>query len=141
MTKPKYRIPVLREYYPKQVNYEKSSHRLSKRFLLDNRITEDFLDILASLKLEEIIALKLEITSRLYGGKLFGFSLWAAMPDIVKESLFKYATFCSNSKKEAIMLLGIDSRSHGKLLARYKDLDDTFNEEREKNEKSFSIKS
>lgn len=63
--------------------------------------------MLNKLSLEEIIALKLEVASRILGGKFYGFQLWSALPKIAKEALMLYAISASNTDSDAAELLNM----------------------------------
>lgn len=112
--------PVLKEIYGDSQHFKKKSTTLSTKYLNKEKITQEFLDVLGTLSIEEILTLKLEQVARLYGGKFYGFSLYHSIPNITKEALFKYAAFCTNSRKEASMVLGVDKRYYGQLEAKFK---------------------
>ena len=63
--------------------------------------------ILNSLTLEQIIALKLELSSRIVKGKLFGFPIFKTIDYIIKDSLVKFSLSATKSQKEAAAMLGI----------------------------------
>ena len=77
--------------------------------------------MLNQLTLEELIALKLEISSRSVNGKLYGFNLWYNIPRIAKEALLLFAVSATTNIIEAQTLLGIkDVVSFRKILYKYK---------------------
>ena len=55
----------------------------------ERRINENFLNILSSLSLEEVIALKLETSIQQINNKLYNFPLWSAMPNITRDALLR----------------------------------------------------
>ena len=55
----------------------------------------------------DIISLKLEIASRNVKGKLYGFPIYQAMPNIAKEAVFKWAVSASDTKTNASRILGM----------------------------------
>jgi hypothetical protein len=63
--------------------------------------------MIGQLSLEEIIALKLELTAKILGGKYYGFQLWSAIPKVVKEALMLYAISASNTDSDAAELLNM----------------------------------
>lgn len=90
------------------------------------KISKDLEILLNSLTLEEIIALKLELSSRSVGGKLYGFPLWFSLQDIVKESMFLFALSVTKTKGEASRFLGLTPKYFRKLYKKYgDDLDST----------------
>ena len=71
------------------------------------KTTERFEIMLSNLKLEELIALKLELSAAPLKGKLFGFPLWNSYFHIVKSALINFALSAASSHKEAANILGI----------------------------------
>lgn len=86
----------------------------------ERRVNENFMNVLSSLSLEELIALKLEQSSRMLGGKLYNFPLWKAMPEICRSALLKYAYSACKTKKDMSRLLGIDRSNLYKFLKKHK---------------------
>ena len=77
---------------------EKKSFILSLR--KDGRVNEEFLNVVADLTIEEIIAVKLEMSSKMMRGKLYNFPLWYSMPNICKDALMLFARTCCNTKSD-----------------------------------------
>jgi len=102
----------------------------------ENRSNEYFEILLNSLTLEEIIALKLELGYKAVGFPLFGFPIWKSTNYIVKEALLKYAICATNTKMDAIKLLGIDARRFFRLLKKYKI--DAYFTKKEKQEHEYN---
>jgi hypothetical protein len=59
-----------------------SKHSLSKKLKEEGKSSDEFEVWVGRLTIEELIALKLEVSARILGGKLYGFNLWSAMPKI-----------------------------------------------------------
>ena len=81
---------------------------------------EAFEIMLSALTLEEIIGLKLECSSRLSGGKLYGFNLWSNIVDIIKEALYNAVISVAKTNKEASRILGINEQTFKGLKKKYK---------------------
>ena len=73
----------------------------------DGRINENFLNIVSDLTLEELIAIKIEMASRLFRGKLYGIPIWITMPRIVKEAMLHVAINSCKTKTDMSSFLGI----------------------------------
>ena len=100
--------------------YGKNSHySLSKKLQREGRTTDEFETMLNSLSLEEIIGLKLEIASRIVGGKLYGLPLWHSMEAITKNAVLMYALSASRTKMEAARFLGVTKEYFNKLCKKY----------------------
>ena len=104
-----------RLYKGKTENYS-----LIRKLKNEKHITEELEILFNSLSLEEIIGLKLELTSRAAGSKLYGLPIWFSLKDIVKEAVFKYAISATRTKGEAIRFLGVTPRYFRDLYKRYK---------------------
>tara|TARA_B100001250_G_C19762186_1_gene772994 strand:+ start:109 stop:453 length:345 start_codon:yes stop_codon:yes gene_type:complete len=92
----------------------------------NKRIDSDFLNTLSSLSLEEIIALKLEVSAQLIKHKFYNFPLWKALPSICKDATLRFVLSACQSKRDGARMLGIDIREFDKLLKRY-DTEKLFN--------------
>ena len=75
--------------------------------------------MLSTLTLEELIGLKLECSSRLTCGKLYGFNLWANVVDITKEALYNAAISITDTNKGATRILGISEQTFKSLKRKY----------------------
>jgi hypothetical protein len=73
----------------------------------ENRSNEHFEIMLGNLTLEEIIQLKLELSTKMGKRPLYGFHIWRCLSDIVKYSVLKHYIMASRSLENAIDLLGI----------------------------------
>lgn len=85
----------------------------------ERKVNDEFLSILSSLSLEEIIALKLELAVQLTKHKLYNFPLWKAMPSICRDATLRFVLSACQSKRDGARMLGIDIREFDKLLKRY----------------------
>ena len=83
------------------------------------KVNDEFLNILSSLSLEEIIALKMETAVQLTKHKLYNFPLWKAMPSICRDAILRFVLSACESKRDGARMLGIDIREFDKLLKRY----------------------
>ena len=73
----------------------------------EGRINEDFLNTVSELKLEELIAVKIEMSARMTKGKLYNFPIWYTLPNVCKDACMKFASRVCNSKSDMASLLGI----------------------------------
>ena len=72
-----------------------------------NQISNDLLVCIDSLSLEDIIAIKLELSTKHVNNRLYGFDLWRGFQYITKEALLKFAISTTTSKKDAARFLGL----------------------------------
>ena len=95
-------------------------YSISKKLQKDNKINDEFEIMINSLSLEEVIALKLELSTRSLRGKYYGFPIWKSLPELTKDAALRYALSATRSKKEAARFLGLSVGEFNKLLKIYK---------------------
>jgi len=86
-------------------NIEKKSFILSLK--KESRINEDALNVISDLRLEELIAVKLELSAKATKGKLYGFPLWYSLPSICRDACIIFVRSCCNTKRDMSDMLGI----------------------------------
>ena len=96
------------------------SYSVVRKLRNENKSDDTFEVKVNNLSLEELIALKLELSSNDVGGTLFGLPLWTSMPDIVRDRLLRYALSATRTKGEAMRLLGLTSKDYKKLVDKFK---------------------
>jgi hypothetical protein len=94
-------------------------YSILKNLRQEKKITDEFEVMFSALTLEEVISLKLELSSRLFKGKFFGIPIWKSLPYIVREATLKYALSVTKSKKDAARTLGLTLGEMNKMLRRY----------------------
>ena len=108
-------------------------YSMSRKLRREGKSTVEFEVMLNNLSFEDLIALKLELASKVAGSKLYGFKLWHSIPDLVRDAMLKYAMSATRTKNEAQRFLGIDSLSYKKMLKKYQT--ESFFEEKELTER------
>ena len=100
-----------------------SKNDKKKSFILslkkEGRITEDTLNVISDLTLEELIAVKLESSARATSGKLYNFPIWYTIPNICRDACIKFARSCCNTKTDMSNLLGIPYDQFNILYRKY----------------------
>ena len=102
-------------------------YSISRKLRRDKLITEEFEVMLNSLSLEEVIALKLELASRVVGGNLYGLPLWDTLPNIIKDAVLKYSVSATRTQTEAARFLGLNKDRLFKLVKKF-DIHNFFDE-------------
>jgi len=119
-----------RNYNGKNKNYS-----ISKKLRKDRKSNEEFEIMLGALTLEELIALKLEISTKSISNRMYGFPIWHSLHNIVQDAVFKYAYSATRTKAEAMRFLGLQENWFHKLQKKY-GIDDYFVEKTiDKNDK------
>ena len=85
----------------------KKNYSIKKKLIIEKKIDEDFEMRLNNLTLEDIIALKLELSSKNFKGKFYGLQLYKYIQDIARDAVVKFAIAATNSKIKASYILGI----------------------------------
>ena len=90
------------------------------KILREEKKSNEYFEIMiGNLTLEELIALKLELTYRTIGIALYGFPIWKSTNYIVRDAILKYALSVSTSKSMAARYLGVRVDIITKLLKKY----------------------
>ena len=92
----------------------------SRKLRNEGKSNEAFEIMLSALTVEEIIGLKLECSSRLTNGKLYGFNLWSNIVNIIKEALYNATISITSTNKEACRVLGINEQTFKSLKRKYR---------------------
>ena len=102
-------------------------YSISRTLRIAEKSSEEFEAMLSHLTLEEIIALKLEISAKMINNKLYGFDLWKSVPRIARDAVLKFAYSATKSKADACRMLGIKPAELSKLIRVY-NVEDYFSE-------------
>lgn len=98
-----------------------------KKLRDQNKISDSILVMIGSLSLEELIAIKLELSAEHINNRLYGFDIWKKTTYIVKDAILKFAISTTKSKKDAARFLGITPHEFRKVYKKYK-IDNYFSE-------------
>jgi len=103
-----------------------TKHKSVIRYLIDeNKINDSLLVLINSLTLEDLIAIKLELSAKMVNNRLYGLDIWRKSGYIIKESLLKFAISTTKSKKDAARFLGLTYVEFVKLFKTY-EINDYF---------------
>ena len=105
------------------------NYSVSKVLRKEKNITDEFEITFNSLSLEEVISLKLELSAKASGSKMYGIPIYKYLDLIVKDAIIKYALSACHSKAEAQNFLGLSSRDWMELLKAFNP-DPYFDEEK-----------
>ena len=87
---------------------------ISKLLRAEKRSNDFFEVMIGNLTLEELIALKLELSTRTLGTPLFGLKIWKEISHITKEAVLKFVYLVSSNEVSASTYLGIDKKTFRK---------------------------
>ena len=100
----------------------------NKSIILKLCLQDDLLVNINKLSLEDLIAVKLELSANNINNRLYGFDLWKQSNNIMKEALLKFAISTTNSKKDAARFLGLTYAEFKRVSQTYK-VKDYFTED------------
>jgi len=92
---------------------------VNKSIILKLCLQDDLLVNINKLSLEDLIAVKLELSANNINNRLYGFDLWKQTTHIVKNSLLKFALSTTKSKKDAARFLGLTYSEFRRVLQKY----------------------
>ncbi len=84
-----------------------SDKSLINKLTHEGIISSDLLVLINTLTLEDIIAIKLELSCSQVNNRLYGLDLWNKACYIIKDGLLKFAISTTQSKKDAARFLGL----------------------------------
>jgi hypothetical protein len=85
-----------------------STKSLVSKLTHEGVVSNDLLVLINNLTLEDLIALKLELSCAHVKNRLYGLDIWHNACYIVREALLKFAISVSHSKKDAARFLGLN---------------------------------
>lgn len=94
----------------------------------EKKINKEFELVISNLSLEDIIALKLELSTRPVSNRLYGLPIWENLLRITQEAVLKYAVSATRSQGEAMRFLGLAKTNYGPLIKKY-EIHSFFKEE------------
>lgn len=101
---------------PKQKITNKS---LINKLKNDGRIDDCNLTAIGGLSIEELIAVKLELSANNINNRLYGFDIWRQASNITKEAILKFALSTTKSKKDAARFLGLTYGEFKRVVVTY----------------------
>lgn len=84
-----------------------------------NKSNKNIENIISNMSLEDLIAIKLEMTVRSVPNPLYGFNIWHRLDKIVKEAVLRYAITSTRSNYDAASFLGITRTQLSQLITAY----------------------
>ena len=91
----------------------------NKSVILKLCLQDELLVNINKLSLEDLIAIKLELSANNINNRLYGFDLWRQSNKIIKEALLKFAISTTNSKKDAARFLGLTYLEFKRVITKY----------------------
>jgi len=100
-------------------SHKKKKYSIVNKFKAEGKITSLDLNNINNISLEDLIAIKLELSTRYLCGKYYGMPLWRITKLTVVDAMLKTALSISRTKKEAARFLGVDYSDFNKMLKKF----------------------
>ena len=104
-------------------NKQKLSTTINKSIITklrdQNKLNDSLLVLISNLTLEDLIAIKLELSCDLINNRLYGVDIWRNSNKITHEAILKFAISTTKSKKDAARFLDLTYVEFKKLLRKY----------------------
>ena len=107
-----------------------SKYSIINKLKSEKKITDSTLNNINNISLEDLIAIKLELSTRYLYGKFYGLPIWRLTRHAVTDALLKTALSIARTKKEAARFLGVDYMEFNRYIKKYNTI--SFFEESEK---------
>ena len=98
---------------------ENKNYNLRNKLLKENKIDNNFLEKLNFITLEELITLKLLVSTQSLSGKLYNFPFLKYSFDICKEAVVRFALSYANNRREASLIMGMKKAEFLTYLKEY----------------------
>lgn len=96
-----------------------SKYSIINKLKNQNKLNDSLLTCINSLSLEDLIAVKLELSSNLLNNRLYGFDIWNKMPNITKEAILKFSLSVTKNKTDAARFLGLTQQNFRRACKNY----------------------
>ena len=107
-----------------------SKYSIINKLKSEKKITDSTLNNINNISLEDLIAIKLELSTRYLYGKFYGLPIWRLTRHAVTDALLKTALSIARTKKEAARFLGVDYMEFNRYIKKYNTI--CYFEEKEK---------
>ena len=94
-------------------------YSLKNKLEKENKINDDFNLVLNSLTLEEIIGLKLELSSEYINNRLYNINIWKSIYYICREAVLKYSLSSCRSIRDGASLMGVTESAYRKEIKKF----------------------
>ena len=108
---------------------ENRNYNLKNKLLKESKIDNSFLEKLSFITLEELITLKLLVSTENLKGKIFNFPFLKYTTEICKEAVVRFALSHASNRREASLILGYKKADLVKYIKEY-DLLKEYNYDR-----------
>ena len=95
------------------------NYSIIKKLEKEKKLNKHTLNDINNISLEELIAVKLELSTRYLCGKFYGMPLWKITRHTLTDALLKTGLSIAKTKKEAARFLGVDYMDFNRYIKKY----------------------
>lgn len=111
---------MLKKTSKQKIKKIKKTESIVARLKRENNLNENTEILINNLTLEELIQLKLEISSKMVlFNKFYGYPLWTLFPAITREALLNFALSATTARKDTASFLGITPSKMSNLIKKF----------------------
>ena len=96
-----------------------SNYSIVNKLKKEKKLSVETLNNINHLSLEDLIAVKLELSTRYTCGKYYGMPIWKVTRHTVVDALLKTGLSIARTKKEAARFLGLDYIDFNRYIKKY----------------------
>ena len=96
-----------------------SEYSIINKLKDQNKLNDQVLTCISNLTLEDVIAIKLELSTNLLNHRLYGLDIWNKMTNITKEAVLKFSLSVTKNKTDAARFLGITQQNFRRACKNY----------------------
>jgi methionyl-tRNA formyltransferase len=100
-------------------NITTESKSVIKKLKDQNKINDSNLICINNISIEDLIAVKFELSAKHINNRLYGFDIWHRSNYIIKEAILKFAISATKSKKDAARFLGLTYGEFKRITSKY----------------------
>tara|TARA_Y100000385_G_C13045374_1_gene617235 strand:- start:1068 stop:1436 length:369 start_codon:yes stop_codon:yes gene_type:complete len=115
----------------KNYNGKNKNYSIINKLRKDKKSNDEFEMMLNNLSLEEVIALKLELSSKSFSKRMYGVPLWSNLINVVQDAVLKYSLSATRTQSEAMRMLGLKESNMHDLKKKFNPDDYFIDEEDE----------
>tara|TARA_R100001015_G_C4619822_1_gene176631 strand:- start:908 stop:1216 length:309 start_codon:yes stop_codon:yes gene_type:complete len=96
-----------------------SKYSIINKLKDESKINDQLLICINNLTIEDLLAVKLELSTNLLNHRLYGLDIWNKMHSITKEAVLKFSLSVTKNKTDAARFLGITQQNFRRALKTY----------------------
>ena len=113
----------------KNYNGKNKNYSIINKLRKELKSNDEFEVMLNNLSMEEVIGLKLELSSRSFSKRMYGIPLWSNLLSVVQDAVLKYALSATRTQAEAMRMLGLKESDFHVLKKKFNPEDYFIDEE------------